>query len=339
MPRRNTPSRQPRSRSSDSIATSGECSARTFVERFKYRAHACGVRYFDTAPHYGNGLSEHRVGTALRRVPRDSYTLSTKVGRLLIADPAAPRFQNGYADVLPFRQRWDYSYDGTLRSLEDSLQRLRVSRIDFVYIHDLARHAHGGEYAARFREAMDGAVPALARLKSEGAIAGFGLGVNEWEVCVEALAHTDLDMLLVAGPYTLADQTALPKLLPICLTRSVRVVIGVPFNSGILATGATPAHGRAPYFNYEPAPPIIVKRVAAIEAVCASHGVPLKAAALQFPHAHSAVTCVVPGVRTIEELDENLALAQHPIPGVFWRDLREQGLVSPDSPLPGDAPL
>ena len=301
-------------------------------------AHACGVRYFDTAPHYGNGLSERRVGAALRRVAPDSYTLSTKVGRLLIADPEAPRFQNGYADVLPFRQRWDYSYDGTLRSIEDSLERLRALRIDIVYIHDLARHAHGSEYAARFREAMDGAAPALARLKSEGAIAGFGLGVNEWEVCVEALQHADLDVLLVAGRYTLADQTALPELLPICSKRNVRVVIGGPFNSGILATGATPTDGRAPYFNYEPAPPAILERVAAIEAVCASHGVPLKAAALQFPIAHPAVACVVPGVRTIEELDENLSLAQHPIPNAFWRDLREQGLVSADSPLPGSAP-
>lgn len=300
-------------------------------------AYARGVRYFDTAPHYGNGLSEHRIGTALRHVSRDSYTLSTKVGRLLVADPAAPRMQNGYADVLPFTQRWDYSYDATLRSIEDSLQRLGISRIDFVYIHDLARHAHGSEYGSRFREAMDGAVPALARLKSEGAIAGFGLGVNEWEVCVEALGHADLDVLLLAGRYTLADQTALPQLLPRCAARNVRVVIGGPFNSGILASGAKPRDGRVPYFNYEPAPGDIVARVAAIESVCVAHDVPLKAAALQFPLAHPAVACVVPGVRTVAEFDENRALSDHSIPGAFWRDLGEKALISPESPLPGEA--
>lgn len=299
-------------------------------------AHARGVRYFDTAPHYGNGLSEHRIGAALRDVARDSFTLSTKVGRLLVADSTAPNTQNGYVDVLPFTQRWDYSREGTLRSLEDSLQRLGLSRIDFVYIHDLARDAHGAEYAARFREAMDGAVPALARLKSEGVIAGFGLGVNEWQVCVEALAHADLDLLLLAGRYTLADQTALPQLLPLCVARNVRVVIGGPFNSGILASGARPRDGRAPYFNYQPAPTDIVARVAAIEAVCAAHQVPLKAAALQFPLAHPAVACIAPGMRTIAEFDENVALTEYPIPGAFWRDLRSEGLISVESPLPGD---
>lgn len=300
-------------------------------------ARETGVRYFDTAPHYGNGLSEHRIGAALRDVPRDGYTLSTKVGRLLVADPAAPRTQNGYVDVLPFTQRWDYSYDATLRSIEDSLQRLGTARIDLVYLHDLARDAHHAGFASRFREAMDGAVPALARLRSEGTIAGFGLGVNEWEVCVEALEHADLDVLLVAGRYTLADQTALPELLPRCVASNVRVVIGGPFNSGILATGATPANGGTPYFNYAPAPADVVARVAAIESVCAGHGVPLKAAALQFPLAHPAVASVLPGVRTIAELEENRALAERRIPAAFWRDLRAQRLVSPDAPLPDDA--
>ena len=181
---------------------------------------------------------------------------------------------------------------------------------------------------------MEGAVPALTRLKSEGVIAGFGLGVNEWEVCVEVLAHADLDVLLLAGRYTLADQTALPELLPRCASRNVRVVIGGPFNSGILASGAKPRDGRAPYFNYEPAPANIVARVAAIEAVCATHRVPLKAAALQFPLAHPAVACVAPGVRTIAEFDENLALTEFPIPGAFWRDLRESALISPAKPTP-----
>lgn len=300
--------------------------------------HACahGIRYLDTAPHYGNGLSERRIGAALASLPREAFLLSSKVGRLLVADASASRAQNGYVDVLPFTQRWDYSRDGTLRSIDDSLRRLGLSRIDFVYIHDLARDAHGADFPSRFREAMQGAVPALSDLKSQGVIAGFGLGVNEWEVCVEALAHADLDVILLAGRYTLADQSALPRLLPLCVARSVRVVIGGPFNSGILATGAKPRDGRVPTFNYAPAAPAVVARVAAIEAVCAAHRVPLKAAALQFPLAHPAVACVLPGVRTIAEFDENLALANHPIPASFWRALRAEALVAQDSPLPGE---
>ena len=296
-----------------------------------------GVRYFDTAPHYGSGLSEHRFGAALREVRRDDFVLSTKVGRLLSPDPGAPRDQHGYVDVLPFVQRYDYSFDGTLRSLEDSLQRLGLARIDHVFIHDVARDAHGDAQPQRFREAMDGAVPALARLKAEGAIAGYGLGVNEWQVCADALAHADLDVLLLAGRYTLLDQTALPGLLPLCVERGTRVVVGGPFNSGILATGTRPADGRTVHFNYAPAPPEVIAQVSKIEALCAAHGVPLKAAALQFPRAHPAVACVLAGARTTSELDENLTLAVHPIPEAFWRELRVRRLVAEDAPLPCDA--
>jgi D-threo-aldose 1-dehydrogenase len=306
--------------------------------RLVRHAHARGVRYFDTAPHYGNGLSEHRIGAALREVPRDAFVLSTKVGRLLRADPGAARDQHGYVGVLPFTQRWDYSYDATLRSVEDSLQRLGLARIDLVYIHDVARDAHGDAQPRRFREAMDGAVPALARLKAQGAIAGFGLGVNDWQVCVEALGHADLDVLLVAGRYTLLDQTALPELLPLCARRGTRVVAGGPFNSGILATGTHPANGQRATFDYAPAAPAIVARVAALENLCAAHRVPLKAAALQFPRGHPAVACVLAGARSVAELDENLALASLPIPAGFWRDLRSAGLVASDAPLPAGEP-
>lgn len=300
-------------------------------------AFARGVRYFDTAPHYGSGLSEHRIGAALRDVPRDDYLLSTKVGRLLVPERTAPRLQHGYVDVLPFVQRWDYSRDGTLRSIEDSLQRLGLARIDYVFIHDVARDAHGDAAPQRFREAMDGAVPALARLKAEGTIAGYGLGVNDWQVCVDALHHADFDLLLVAGRYTLLDQSALPGLLPLCLRRKTRVVVGGPFNSGILATGTRPHDGRTLYFDYAPATPAVVARVAALEDVCAAHGVPLKAAALQFPRAHPAVACVIAGARSIAEQDENLAMATCAIPDAFWRDLRARRLVADAAPLPGDA--
>jgi D-threo-aldose 1-dehydrogenase len=298
-----------------------------------------GIRYFDTAPHYGNGLSEHRIGAALRELPRDAYVLSTKVGRLLVPDAGAPRDQNSYIGVLPFVQRWDYSREGTLRSVDDSLQRLGLARIDYVFIHDVARDAHGDAQPARFREAMEGAVPALARLKAERVIAGFGLGVNDWQVCVDALAHADLDLLLLAGRYTLLDQTALRELLPLCVARGTRVVLGGPFNSGILATGTRPSDGRPAYFNYAPASAEILERARSIEAVCAAHHVPLKAAALQFPRAHPAVACVLAGARSTAELDENIALASAPIPDAFWRDLRAQRLVAEEAPLPCDARL
>ena len=300
------------------------------------RAFDCGIRYFDTAPHYGNGLSEHRFGLALRELARDEYVLSTKVGRLLSPDANAPCDQMGFVDVLPFVQRWDYSRDGTLRSIDDSLQRMGLARIDYVYIHDVARDAHGDAQPARFREAMEGAVPALARLKSEGVIEGFGLGVNDWQVCVDALAHADLDVLLLAGRYTLLDQTALPELLPLCVARGTRVVLGGPFNSGILATGTGAQDGRPVYFNYAPASDEVLTRARSIEAVCAAHHVPLKAAALQFPRAHPAIACVLAGARSIAELDENVALASSPIPDEFWRDLRSQQLVAEGAPLPCD---
>jgi D-threo-aldose 1-dehydrogenase len=299
-------------------------------------AHALGIRYFDTAPHYGHGLSEHRIGAALRALPREDYLLSTKVGRLLTPDPRAPRDRDGYVGGLPFVQRWDYSYAGTLRSLEDSLQRLGLARIDYAFIHDVARDAHGDAQPERFREAMSGALPALARLKREGAVNGYGLGVNDWQVCVDALAQADLDVILLAGRYTLLDQSALPELLPRCIARGVRVVVGGPFNSGILATGTRPAGGGAPHFDYAPAAPAVVARAAAIEQLCAAHGVALKAAALQFPAAHPAVACVLPGARSARELAENLALARTPIPAAFWRALRERGLVAAAAPLPGE---
>jgi D-threo-aldose 1-dehydrogenase len=297
-------------------------------------ARASGVGYFDTAPHYGNGLSEIRVGKALGGIARDEYILSSKVGRLLVPDRAAPREQNGYVDVLPYRQRWDYSRAGTLRSVEDSLQRLGVSRLDLVYIHDIDRDTHGAAYAQRFDEVLTGAVPALTELREGGAIGGFGLGVNDWRVCIEVLARADLDIVLLAGRYTLLDQGALSELLPVCERRGVAVVVGGPYNSGILATGAHPADGTAPYFNYVPAPPDLIARVAEIEAVCAEFDVPLRAAALQFPRAHPAVASVIPGARTIAEFDQNLALATCAIPSAFWQALADRGLIAPDAPLP-----
>jgi len=297
-------------------------------------AYAAGVRCFDTAPHYGNGLSEHRIGWALRDVARSEYILSSKVGRLLIPDETAPRDQNSYSGVLPFRQRYDYTAGGVRRSIDDSLQRLGLSRLDIVYVHDLDRATHGDAQPQRFREAMEGAIPALAALKREGSIAGYGLGVNDWQVCVEALRHTDLDFILLAGRYTLLDQTALPELLPECERRGVRIVLGGPYNSGILATGAHPANGSVPYFNYAPASAEMVAKVARIEAVCAAHSVPLRAAALQFPRAHPAVATVLVGARSVAEIGENLALANRAISAAFWDALKAERLLPDEAPVP-----
>ena len=303
-----------------------------------HHAHAEGARYFDTAPHYGHGRSERRMGDALREFPRDDYLLSTKVGRLLEPRADAPRNQHGYVDTLPFVQRYDYTAEGVRRSLADSLQRLGLARVDLVYVHDIDRATHGEAHAQRLADAIESGFPALAALKAEGAIGGYGLGVNDVEICRDVLRHTDLDVILLAGRYTLADQSALPELLLECERRGVALVLGGPFNSGILATGARPRDGMPPYFNYAPAPRAIVERVAAIEGVCAQFAVPLAAAALQFPLGHPAVTAVLPGARSAAEFDENLRLARYPIPAEFWRALRDQQLIDQRAPLPDEQP-
>jgi D-threo-aldose 1-dehydrogenase len=300
-------------------------------------AYGAGIRYFDTAPHYGQGLSERRIGRALRDFPRDSYLLSTKVGRLLTPSDAAPRVQNGYVDALPFVPHYDYTRAGVLRSLEDSLRRTGLSRIDFVYVHDIDAATHGVAHAQRFRDMLDGALPALRMLKDAGTIAGFGLGVNDVAICLQTLRFADLDVILLAGRYTLADQSALEALLPECVRRGVAVVLGGPYNSGILASGSHPQDGSTSYFNYAPAPADVVAHVAAIERVCAEFAVPLKAASLQFPLGHPAIACVLPGARSRPEFDDNRAMARFPIPPEFWTALRNRSLVDAAAPLPGMA--
>jgi D-threo-aldose 1-dehydrogenase len=293
-----------------------------------------GVRCFDTAPHYGQGLSEQRMGAVLRALPRDDFVLSTKVGRILTADAQAPRNQHGYVDTLPYVTRYDYTAAGVRRSLDASLRRLGVDRIDLVFVHDIDQTTHGAAHAARFRDMLEGALPELASLKRQGVIGGYGLGVNEVGICLDTLAHAELDVILLAGRYSLADQEALAALLPQCIRRDVAIVLGGPFNSGILASGAHPRDGSAPYFNYAPAPPAVIDRVAAIERVCEAFGVPLKAAALQFPRGHPAVACVLAGARTQAEIDENVHLIRHSVPSSFWQALRNRGLIDRAAPLP-----
>ena len=288
--------------------------------------------------YFGIGPGECVFPYALRERERATYLLSTKVGRLLEPRQDAPRDQHGYVDTLPFVQRYDYSADGVRRSLDDSLQRLGLARVDIAYVHDIDRDTHGSAHPARLADALDGGLPALAELKAEGVIDAYGLGVNDVAICSEVLRYADLDVILLAGRYTLADQSALAQLLPECERRGVAVVIGGPYNSGILATGSSPKDGSAPYFNYAPAPPQLIARVAAIERVCAEFDVLLKAAALQFPRAHPAVATVLIGARSIAELDESLRMAATPIPSEFWQALRKRALVAGEAPLPDGAP-
>ena len=287
------------------------------------RAWELGLRYFDTAPLYGHGLSETRMGRMLAGKPRDSFVLSTKVGRLLQASAHAPAEQEGYVAGLPFTARFDYSADGTLRSIEQSLRRLGLARLDMVYIHDVDRTTHGRDQPLRYREAIHGAYRALAQLRSEGVVGAIGLGVNEWEVCDTALDDADFDCFMLAGRYTLLDQSALARLVPRCLQRKVRLVLGGVFNSGILASGATDGAR----YDYQDAGPAVLARVRALEASCAEHGVPLRAAALQFAMACPAAAVVVVGCRTAAEVEDSVAMSVWPIPPAFWTHLREQGLL------------
>ncbi len=286
-----------------------------------------GWRYFDTAPLYGHGLGERRVGGYLKTRPRDEYCLSTKVGRLLVEQDT--KVDGGaYVDVPNAAPVYDYSHDGALRSVEASLTRLGVGRIDVLLIHDIDRFTHGDEQPRRFKEAMDGAYPALADLRAQGVIGAIGLGVNEWQVCEAVARVADIDCVLLAGRYTLLEQEPLTSFLPLCQEKSISVIAGGIFNSGILATGPKPGA----YYNYAPAPPAILERAAALERICRAHNVPLAAAALRFPLAHPAVAGVVVGARTAGEVRSNQDLLARPIPAALWADLKAERLISPDAP-------
>jgi len=291
-----------------------------------------GCRSFDTAPHYGHGLSERRLGDALRRRSREGLALSTKVGRLLTPDSQAPREQHGYVGGLPFAQHWDYSAAGVRRSLEDSLQRLGLAQIDVAYVHDCDAQTHGPGADAIRRQVIDEALPALHALRRDGAIRAVGLGVNDVSIVLDVLREADLDVLLLAGRYSLLDHGALPRLLPECEARGVRVALGGAFNSGLLATGSR--SGAAARFDYAPAAREWVERTARLEAVGDRHGVPLRAAALQFPLAHPAVDIVVVGARTAAEWHDAVTMARHPIPADYWRELRVEGLLPGEAPVP-----
>lgn len=295
-------------------------------------AWSSGFRYYDTAPHYGQGLSERRVGDALRRFRGREYVLSTKVGRLLKPSGYAEE-RHAFKSPMPFDIFYDYSYDGIMRSFEDSLQRLGLDRIDILYMHDIGAVTHGARNDQLFPIAMDGGYRALDELRNSGAVSAIGLGVNEYEVCEAALNHGNWDCFLLAGRYTLLEQEALNTFLPKCLKRNCSIVIGGAYNSGILATGV---RGTGPlYYNYEAAPVLVVEKVASIEDTCEEFGIPMAAAALQFPLAHPAVATVIPGIGKPERIGQTLELFNTRIPDDFWSALVERGLLRADAPVPG----
>ena len=288
-----------------------------------------GVTLFDTAPLYGRGLSEHRIGTALRRRPRVGYVLSTKVGRVYAPAPHGVRNREGYAGGLPFEGRFDYSRDGCLRSLEQSLLRLGTASVDIALVHDLDPWAHGDALDARVREVLDGAWRALSELRDQGVVRAIGLGVNDAGICARFAREADPDCVMLAGRYSLLEQPAL-AFLELAHARGIGVMLGGVFNSGILATGPV----RGAKYDYREAPPDVLARVRRIEATCRVHGVALAHAAVQFALGHPAVSSVVLGAVTPAEVARNVDAFAHPLPAALWRDLVAEGLLSSDAPLP-----
>ncbi|MFK7745334.1 MAG: aldo/keto reductase [Roseobacter sp.] len=291
-----------------------------------------GVRYYDTAPLYGLGLSETRLNPFLRDKPRDEYVLSSKVGRLIQA--CAPEHRSGvgkWFEVPQRREQYDYTYDGVMRSFEHSFSRLGVDRIDILYVHDLCIFSHGSKEMSdmRIEEFFGGrGYDAMVSLRDQGLIQAIGGGVNEWEVCQTLAERGDFDLFLLAGRYTLLEQKALDSFLPLCEARGIGIVTGGPYNSGILATGAKPGA----YYNYDPAPQNIIDRVNAIEAVCRNHNVRMVDAAFQFPLLHPAHVAVIPGGQGVSEMEANLQAAQAIIPSDLWAELKDKGLMRADAP-------
>jgi D-threo-aldose 1-dehydrogenase len=285
-----------------------------------------GVRYFDTAPHYGLGLSERRLGEALAAYPREAYVLSTKVGRLLEpVDTVHGLDDEGFAVPATHRRVWDFSRDGIRRSLSESLERLGVDRVDIVYLHDPDDH---------WTDVIDTGFPALAELREEGTVTAVGAGMNQAPMLADLVRQTDVDVLMLAGRYTLLEQEALDDLLPLCDERGVAIVAAGVFNSGLLARAHPPADAK---YDYGAAPPDLVRRASAIASVCERHGTTLPAAAIAFPLGHPAVVSVCVGARSAEQMERNAALYRERIPPDLWSELKEKGLLREDAPVPAGA--
>ncbi len=290
-----------------------------------------GLRLFDTAPLYGSGLAEHRTGGLLRQKAREDLVVSTKVGRWYEPAPGGANRGN-WAGGLEFNAVLDYSYDGAMRSFEQSLLRLGLSRVDVLLIHDVDVHTHGSREACDrcFDQAMEGAYRALIELRQSGDVSAIGVGVNEADMCARFARAGDFDCMLLAGRYTLLEQAALDEFLPLCDAKNIGVLAGGTFNSGILASG--PRAGAK--YNYAEAPAPVRQRVARLGEVCRAHGVPLAAAAIQFPLGHPQVASVVIGAVSGAEIRQNFELMSHSIPSELWADLKREGLLRADAPVP-----
>ncbi len=306
-------------------------------------AHSLGIRYFDTAPLYGYGLSEQRYGANFSRFKRDEFAISTKVGYSLIPlqenDPLNPKIPNSdqfFIDHPPFKAVFDYSAEAVKKSLDASMERLKTDRLDIVYIHDpdegVSLKPDLNPYvSSHFKEAMNGAYKVLDELRSQGVVKAIGVGMNQWQMLADFARAGDFDCFLLAGRYTLLEQDSLRGLLSDCERKGVQIVIGGPYNSGILVTGAV----EGAYYNYSAAPPHILQKVSKIQRVCERYGVRLPAAALQFPLAHPAVASVIPGGRTALEVKANTELLEEDIPSDFWAELKNERLIDEEAPVPG----
>jgi len=286
-----------------------------------------GVRHFDTAPYYGYTRSEQRLGEALASRPRDEFVLSTKVGRVMRPGATVWASDDGWIDPLPFRPHFDYTHAGVMRSFEDSLQRLRVSHVDLLYVHDIGQATHLELHELYWEQLTSGGgFRALEELRRAGLARAIGLGVNEWPVVHAAMREFDLDCSMLAGRYTLLEQQSLSPFLDDCIARGHAIVAAGPFNSGVLAGGTS--------FNYAQAPEHVITRVRALDAVCREFDVALPAAALQFPLAHPAVVACVAGAHSADELRQNIAWLETPIPAAFWQALQQRGLIDGRAPVP-----
>jgi D-threo-aldose 1-dehydrogenase len=291
------------------------------------RSWELGLRYYDTAPLYGHGVSERRLGEFLQKRPRDQFVVSTKVGRLLLPEPPADpkRYSIGsspFQGAAPLYPTFDFTYDGAMRSVEESLRRLGLDRVDVLLIHDPDDF---------YEEALAGAYVAIDKLRREGVIGAIGVGMNQAEMLARFARETAVDCFLVAGRYTLLDHAALSELLPLCVEKRIAVIIGGVYNSGILTDprpGAT--------FNYRPAEARWLERARRLKQVCDRHGVPLMAAAIQFPAAHPAIATILTGVRSAQEIEENERMFRFPIPSALWQELRAEGLLPESAPIPSE---
>lgn len=289
-----------------------------------------GIRYFDTAPEYGHGLSERRIGDALRDLPRDQYRLSTKVGDLLRAHSQILPPRNKFINKLPFHLQFDYTYDGIMRAFEDSLQRLGLNQIDILLVHDLDPIVHQEEkFLAYFKSYINGGYKALDQLRKERVVQAIGLGVKQWEVCAKVMEEGDYDCFMLQGNYTLLEQPAFENFMPLCLAKKIALLLAGPYASGILATG--PVEGA--YYHHSHANEEILQRVRLIQRICDTHTTPMQAVALQFPLKHPAITSVVVGAATRDEIRNNSHYLQYNIPNALWAELKSEKIIPESAPV------